>query len=72
MNPPGSEESVLEHKPIHWKETIDDLIYTLNFHAELMPAEDHLTLKSLVMPFLMNVIAAMPPSATFRYRPATM
>lgn len=53
-------ESVLHHKPIHWKETIDDLIYTLNFHAELMPAEDHLTLRSLVMPFLMNVIAAMP------------
>ncbi len=56
----GSEESVLGHKPIHWKETIDDLIYTLNFHVELMPAEDHFKLKSLVMPFLMNVIAAMP------------
>ncbi|MES2438394.1 MAG: FAD/NAD(P)-binding protein [Verrucomicrobiota bacterium] len=52
--------SVLEHKPIHWKEVIDDLMYTLNFHAELMPAEDHLTLRSGVMPFLMNVIAAMP------------
>ncbi|MBC7979063.1 MAG: hypothetical protein H7Y36_00700, partial [Armatimonadetes bacterium] len=55
-----AEDSVLHHKPIHWKEVIDDLIYTLNFHAELMPAEDHLVLKSLVMPFLMNVIAAMP------------
>ncbi len=53
-------ESVLQDKPIHWKEVTDDLIYTLNFHAELMPAEDHLTLKSTVMPFLMNVIAAMP------------
>lgn len=52
--------SVLEHKPIHWKEVIDDLMYTLNFHAELLPAEDHLTLRSTVMPFLMNVIAAMP------------
>jgi hypothetical protein len=53
-------KSVLEHRPIHWKEVIDDLMYTLNFHAELMPAEDHLTLRSGVMPFLMNVVAAMP------------
>ncbi|MDI1312030.1 FAD/NAD(P)-binding protein [Prosthecobacter sp.] len=52
--------SVLNHKPVHWKEVIDDLMYTLNFHAELMPAEDHLLLHSKVMPFLMNVIAAMP------------
>lgn len=53
-------ESVLQHKPIHWKEVLDDLMYTLNFHAELLPAEDHLTLKSRVMPFLLNVVAAMP------------
>ncbi|MEO5714916.1 MAG: FAD/NAD(P)-binding protein [Luteolibacter sp.] len=53
-------KSVLAHRPIHWKEVIDDLMYTLNFHAELMPAEDHLTLRSCVMPFLMNLVAAMP------------
>lgn len=53
-------ESVLRHRPIHWKEVIDDLMYTLNFHAELMPAEDHLVLRSTVLPFLMNVVAAMP------------
>ncbi|MDB6076623.1 MAG: hypothetical protein JWO82_370 [Akkermansiaceae bacterium] len=53
-------DSVLNHHPMHWKETLDDLMYTLNFHAELLPAEDHLTLKAVVMPFLMNVIAAMP------------
>ncbi|MEK7953283.1 FAD/NAD(P)-binding protein [Luteolibacter soli] len=52
--------SVLGHKPIHWKEVIDDLMYTLNFHADLMPAEDHLAFRKTVMPFLMNVIAAMP------------
>lgn len=57
-------ESVTQEKPIHWKEVIDDLMYTLNFYAELMPAEDHLTLRSKFMPFLMNVIAALPlPSA---------
>lgn len=57
-------ESVTQQKPIHWKEVIDDLMYTLNFYAELMPAEDHLALRSHFLPFLMNVIAALPlPSA---------
>ncbi|GHB84285.1 FAD/NAD(P)-binding protein [Persicitalea jodogahamensis] len=52
--------SVENKKPIHWKEVMDDLMYTLNFHAELMPAEDHLQFRKEVMSFLMNVIAAMP------------
>lgn len=52
--------SVEREEPIHWKEVLDDLIYALNFHAELMPAEDHLEFHKTVMPFLMNVIAAMP------------
>ena len=52
--------SVENKKPIHWKEVIDDLMYALNFHAELMPAEDHVYFKKQIMPFLMNVIAAMP------------
>lgn len=52
--------SVENDRPVHWKEVMDDLMYTLNFHAHLMSAEDHLTLHSLVMPFLMNVIAALP------------
>lgn len=60
----GARDSVLNHHPVHWKEIIDDLMYCLNFHAEMMPAEDHLTLRKTVMPFLLNVIAAMPlPSA---------
>lgn len=59
-----AKNSVEKKKPIHWKEVIDDLMYALNFHAELMPAEDHLLFHQEVMPFLMNVIAAMPlPSA---------
>lgn len=56
----AARDSVENHKPIHWKEVMDDLMYTLNFHAELMPAEDHLFFKKEVMPFLMSVIAAMP------------
>jgi len=58
-----AKDSVLNHKPIHWKEVMDDLMYTLNYHAELLPAEDHLLLQARVMPFLMNVIAAMPLSS---------
>ena len=56
----GAKESVEKHRPIHWKEVIDDLMYTLNFHVGFMPAEDVLILQKEVMPFLMNVIAAMP------------
>ncbi len=55
-----AKDSVENHSPIHWKEILDDLMYCLNYHAELMPAEDHVLLKKTVMPFLMNVIAAMP------------
>ncbi|MEP2775346.1 MAG: FAD/NAD(P)-binding protein [Luteolibacter sp.] len=55
-----AEESVEKHHPIHWKETLDDLMYCLNYHAELLPAEDQVTFRKTVMPFLMNVIAAMP------------
>lgn len=55
-----AKNSVENRKPIHWKETVDDLMYCLNFHAELLPAEDHLLFHKEVMPFLMNVIAAMP------------
>ncbi len=55
-----AEKSVILDKPIHWKEAIDDLMYTLNFYAEMLPAEDHLTLRSKFLPFLMNVIAALP------------
>lgn len=58
-----AKNSVENHRPIHWKETLDDLMYCLNFHAELLPAEDHLFLKKRVMPFLMNVIAALPLSS---------
>jgi hypothetical protein len=53
-------ESLRKRRPIHWKETLDDLAYTLGFHAERLPAEDHLLLQSEVLPFLLNVAAAMP------------
>ncbi|SDB34350.1 FAD-NAD(P)-binding [Flavobacteriaceae bacterium MAR_2010_188] len=55
--------SIERSKPIHWKETLDDLMYCLNFHAELLPAEDHHFFRKEVMSFLMNVIAALPLSS---------
>jgi len=49
-----------EDTPIYWKEALDDLMFTLNWHAELLPAEDHLYFHTKVLPFLMNVISALP------------
>ncbi len=46
--------------PIHWKETLDDLMFTLNFHFDMLAAEDHLRYRKVIVPFLMNVIAAIP------------
>ncbi|WP_373516608.1 FAD/NAD(P)-binding protein [Pricia sp.] len=59
----AARDSVLNNRPIHWKETLDDLMYCLNFHAELLPAEDYLFFQKEVMSFLMNVIAALPLSS---------
>ncbi len=59
----AAKDSVENNKPVHWKETLDDLMYGLNFHAELLPAEDHFFFRKKVKPFLMNVIAAMPLSS---------
>ncbi|WP_308992341.1 FAD/NAD(P)-binding protein [Mariniflexile litorale] len=56
-------DSIKNNKPIHWMETLDDLMYCLNFHVELLPAEDHLFFRKEIMPFLMNVIAALPLSS---------
>lgn len=51
---------VRDDVPTRWKEVLDDLVYTLNYHAEHLSAGDHFRLKRSLMPFLMNVIAALP------------
>lgn len=58
-----AEKSVKRKIPIHWMETLDDLMYSLNYHAELLPAEDHIFFHSEITSFLMNVIAALPLSS---------
>lgn len=55
-----AEKYVRKRIPVYWMETLDDLMYSLNYHAELLPAEDHLFLHNEIMSFLMNVIAALP------------
>ncbi|AYN67613.1 hypothetical protein D1013_09670 [Euzebyella marina] len=55
-----AEKLYFEHQPSHWKENLDDLMFCLNYHAELLSAEDYLYYKETMQPFLMNVIAALP------------
>ena len=55
-----AKNSVYNKIPIYWMETLDDLMYSLNYHAELLPAEDHLFFHQEIISFLMNVIAALP------------
>lgn len=57
---PAARRSLRKGIPIHWKEVLDDLMFTLNFHFELLSAEDYLRYRQVITPFLMNVIAAMP------------
>ena len=55
-----AKNSVYNKIPIYWMETLDDLMYSLNYHAELLPAEDHSFFHKEIISFLMNVIAALP------------
>lgn len=57
---PAAERALRKGLPIHWKEVLDDLMFTLNFHFDLLSAEDCGRYQRVVVPFLMNVIAAMP------------
>ncbi len=57
---PEAENSIRRGKPIRWKEVLDDLMFALSYHFEWLYAEDVLTYRRKVVPFLMNVIAAMP------------
>lgn len=57
---PAAERALRKGQPIHWKEVLDDLMFTLNFHFDLLSAEDYRRYRRVIVPFLMNVIAAMP------------
>ena len=53
-------KSIETQTPIHWKETLDDLMYTLNHHSPLLSGEDLLFYQHTVIPFLLNVTAFLP------------
>lgn len=55
-----AKRSLRKGLPVHWKETLDDLMFTLNYHFDWLAAEDHLRYRRIIAPFLLNVIAAMP------------
>jgi hypothetical protein len=55
--------SLRENEPMRWMEAFDNLMYTLNFYAERLSAEDHQRWQTVVMPFLMNLTAALPLSS---------
>ncbi len=57
---PAARRALRKGLPMHWKEVLDDLIFTLNFHFDLLCAEDYMRYRQVITPFLMNVIAAMP------------
>lgn len=46
--------------PIHWKEALEGLFYTLNFHAKHLSGEDMLRLRTQMMPLLSYISACLP------------
>lgn len=58
-----AQQSIETEKPIYWKETLDDLMYTLNLHTQDMPGEDLRFFQKKVIPFLINVTAFLPPES---------
>ena len=56
----ASQRSLSEKKPMHWKEILDDVTYSLSFYAKYLNAEDMLEFKRDLMPLASYVIAFMP------------
>lgn len=56
-------KSIRQHRPIHWKEMLCGLSYTLNYPAKYFSAEDMLRLKQTLMPLISLIIAFVPQSS---------
>ena len=56
----SSQKSLAQKEPIHWKEILDDVTYSLSFYAKYLTAEDMLEFKRDLMPLAAYVIAFMP------------
>lgn len=55
-----AEQSIQQHKSIHWKETLAVLSYALNYPAKYFSAEDNQRLTKILMPLISIVIAFVP------------
>lgn len=56
-------KSIRRQQPVHWKELLSVLSYTMNYPAKHLSAEDMLRLKKVLMPLISIVIAFVPQSS---------
>jgi len=56
-------KSIRRQQPVHWKELLSVLSYTMNYPAKRLSAEDMLRLKKVLMPLISIVIAFVPQSS---------
>ncbi len=61
-----SYESLASKRPIHWKEVLDDVVYTITFEGKKMSAEDMIRFNDNLMPFFSYISAFMPPQSAER------
>lgn len=58
-----AEKSIRRQQPVHWKEMLSILSFTMNYPAKHLSAEDMLRLKKVLMPLISIVIAFVPQSS---------
>ncbi|UYQ94991.1 FAD/NAD(P)-binding protein [Chitinophaga horti] len=58
-----AEKSIRRQQPVHWKEMLAVLSFTMNFPAKYFSAEDMLRLQKTLMPLISLVIAFVPQSS---------
>lgn len=58
-----AEKSIKRLEPVHWKEMLAVLSFTINYPAKYFSAEDMLRLKKKLMPLISIVIAFVPQSS---------
>ena len=56
-------KSIRRQQPVHWKEMLSILSFTMNYPAKHLSAEDMLRLKKVLMPLISIVIAFVPQSS---------
>ena len=56
-------KSIRRQQPVHWKELLSLLSYTMNYPAKHLSAEDMLRLKKVLLPLISIVIAFVPQSS---------